>query len=224
MTYTTSSPGAARVGQDGGDARDRLGAAIDDAVEVDEEEETHAPDRSGASGARVAWRTMPDSDRDPLAATVRLLVDGTNLLHAMSRRPGAAPPAALVGRLRGAIPAFITIELVFDGPAEPGLRGERIASGRLGPLQRRPDRRRRDPDHGRRGPQGRRRRRHGGPPGRHRRPRAPLRGSACAGPGRPARSGCSGAWIGPAGLAVGRQSASGPGRQTRPEGRPGRDR
>jgi hypothetical protein len=74
-------------------------------------------------------RTMPDSDRDPLAATVRLLVDGTNLLHTMSRRPGAAPAAALVGRLRGAIPAFIAIELVFDGPAEPGLRGERIASG-----------------------------------------------------------------------------------------------
>ena len=72
---------------------------------------------------------MPAPDRDPLAATVRLLIDGTNLLHTLSRVPGAAPPAALVGRLRGVIPAVIAIELVFDGPAERGLRGERIASG-----------------------------------------------------------------------------------------------
>ncbi len=69
------------------------------------------------------------SDRDPLAATVRLLVDGTNLLHAMTRTSGAAPPAALVGRLRAVVPAPVAIELFFDGPAEPGLRGERIASG-----------------------------------------------------------------------------------------------
>ncbi len=68
-------------------------------------------------------------DRDPLAATQRLLVDGTNLLHALSRRPGAAPAAALIGRLRGAIPAAVAIELVFDGPPERGLRNERIASG-----------------------------------------------------------------------------------------------
>ena len=72
---------------------------------------------------------MPAPDRDPLAATVRLLIDGTNLLHTLSRVPGAAPQAALVGRLRGVIPALIAIELVFDGPAERGLRGERIASG-----------------------------------------------------------------------------------------------
>ena len=72
---------------------------------------------------------MPAPDRDPLAATVRLLIDGTNLLHTLSRTPGAAPQAALIGRLRGVIPALIAIELVFDGPAERGLRGERIASG-----------------------------------------------------------------------------------------------
>jgi hypothetical protein len=72
---------------------------------------------------------VPAPDRDPLAATVRLLIDGTNLLHVMSRTPGAAPQAALVGRLRAVIPAPIAIELVFDGPSEPGLRGERIASG-----------------------------------------------------------------------------------------------
>lgn len=72
---------------------------------------------------------MPLPDRNPLSATQRLLVDGTNLLHAMSRTAGPAPAAALIGRLRGAIPAPITIELVFDGPAERGLRNERIASG-----------------------------------------------------------------------------------------------
>jgi len=72
---------------------------------------------------------MPHADRDPLAATQRLLVDGTNLLHAISRTAGAAPQAALIGRLRGAIPAATTIELVFDGPPERGLRNERIAAG-----------------------------------------------------------------------------------------------
>jgi predicted RNA-binding protein with PIN domain len=72
---------------------------------------------------------MAQPDRDPLAATRRLLVDGTNLLHAISRTSTAAPPAALVGRLRGSIPASTTIELVFDGPVERGLRNERIASG-----------------------------------------------------------------------------------------------
>lgn len=72
---------------------------------------------------------MPQPDRDPLAATRRLLVDGTNLLHALSRTKTASPPAALIGRLRGAIPAATAIELVFDGPAERGIRGERIASG-----------------------------------------------------------------------------------------------
>jgi hypothetical protein len=73
--------------------------------------------------------SMPQPDRDPLAATRRLLIDGSNLLHALSRTSGAAPPAALIGRLRGAIPAAVGIELVFDGPPERGLRNERIASG-----------------------------------------------------------------------------------------------
>lgn len=72
---------------------------------------------------------MTDRPRDPLAHTTRLIVDGTNLLHAMSRGPERQPSAALIGRLRAIIPAPIAIELVFDGPPEPGLRGERIASG-----------------------------------------------------------------------------------------------
>ena len=74
---------------------------------------------------------MPSPDRDPLAATQRLLVDGTNLLHSLQRGPGAAPAATLIGRLRAIIPAQVTIELVFDGPPERGLRNERIASGTL---------------------------------------------------------------------------------------------
>jgi predicted RNA-binding protein with PIN domain len=77
-------------------------------------------------------RTTPS--RDPLTGVTRLLVDGTNLLHALARRAGGRdgdrqPPAALVGRLRAAIPPETAIELVFDGPAERGLRNERIAHG-----------------------------------------------------------------------------------------------
>lgn len=67
--------------------------------------------------------------QDPLNGTTRLLVDGTNLLHQLSSGPDRQPPAALIGRLRAAIPPAITIEIVFDGPAERGLRGERIAHG-----------------------------------------------------------------------------------------------
>ena len=74
---------------------------------------------------------MPREARSPLEGVDRVLVDGTNLLHAIRRGPTPVPPAALVGRLRGAIPATAGIELVFDGPPEPGLRGERIASGLL---------------------------------------------------------------------------------------------
>jgi predicted RNA-binding protein with PIN domain len=73
--------------------------------------------------------SMAQSDRDPLVATRRLLIDGTNLLHALSKTTTPAPHAALIGRLRAAIPASTTIELVFDGPAERGLRNERIAAG-----------------------------------------------------------------------------------------------
>jgi hypothetical protein len=69
-----------------------------------------------------------------LFETDRLLVDGTNLLHALSRRRPAPneevmPPAALIGRLRGIIPAPIGIELIFDGMPDRGMRGERVAAG-----------------------------------------------------------------------------------------------
>jgi hypothetical protein len=68
-------------------------------------------------------------NRDPLAGVTRLLVDGTNLLHLLPRGPERQPPSALIGRLRAAIPPDVSIELVFDGPPERGLRGERIAHG-----------------------------------------------------------------------------------------------
>jgi len=39
-----------------------------------------------------------------MTGTTRLLVDGTNLLHQLSSGPERQPPAALIGRLRAAIP------------------------------------------------------------------------------------------------------------------------
>jgi hypothetical protein len=66
---------------------------------------------------------------DPLEGTDRLLIDGTNLLHAIRRGPGAEPPSAVIGRLRGVMPAGVGIELVLDGPPDPGMHGARIAAG-----------------------------------------------------------------------------------------------
>jgi hypothetical protein len=72
---------------------------------------------------------MKDAPRDPLALTDWVIVDGSNLLHALTRGTDRLPAAALIGRLRGLIPGDISIDLIFDGPAERSLRGERIASG-----------------------------------------------------------------------------------------------
>jgi hypothetical protein len=60
--------------------------------------------------------------RDPLAGIRTLVVDGSNLAHALAHGQGAgpAPRAAVLGRIRAAIPAEVAIELVFDGPPEPG--------------------------------------------------------------------------------------------------------
>ena len=69
-------------------------------------------------------RTAPN----PLAGVELLLVDGTNLLHAIRRGAGPAPSSAVIGRLRAAIPATIRVEIVFDGPPPPG-SGGRIAHG-----------------------------------------------------------------------------------------------
>jgi rRNA-processing protein FCF1 len=68
---------------------------------------------------------MPDR-RNPMDDTERMVVDGSNLLHAIGRTE-AAPPAAVIGRLRAAVPSTITIDLVFDGRGS-GPKG-RVATG-----------------------------------------------------------------------------------------------
>jgi hypothetical protein len=66
--------------------------------------------------------------RDPLAGIGRLVVDGTNLLHALRRGSEPAPTSALVGRLRAMIPSEIAVEVVFDGSG-PGGPVQRATSG-----------------------------------------------------------------------------------------------
>jgi hypothetical protein len=70
---------------------------------------------------------MATGRHDPLIGTERVVVDGTNLARTLSARGGGIPGVALIARLRAAIPADIQIELVFDGPVQGALRGERIA-------------------------------------------------------------------------------------------------
>lgn len=81
-------------------------------------------------------------EADPLAGTELVLIDGTNLLHALGRgsrdsidsppnRTEAGgppvPPSAVVGRIRGVIPAGVRVELLFDGRTS-GVSG-RLATG-----------------------------------------------------------------------------------------------
>ena len=60
---------------------------------------------------------MPQAPRTtPFDGTDRLIIDGTNLLYRLGTGTGgAAPASAIVGRIRGAVPLEITIDLVFDG-------------------------------------------------------------------------------------------------------------
>jgi hypothetical protein len=66
---------------------------------------------------------------DPLAGAARLLVDGTNLLHALGRGPAPLPAAAITGRLRAIVPPAVAVVVVLDGSPAPGAIGRRIASG-----------------------------------------------------------------------------------------------
>ncbi|HET7728080.1 MAG TPA: hypothetical protein VFK54_12230 [Candidatus Limnocylindrales bacterium] len=75
--------------------------------------------------------------RDALAGIERVIVDGSNVLGVLARdeafRAGGSssipgPPSAIVGRIRGAVPREIRIELVFDGPAAGSPTG-RVAEG-----------------------------------------------------------------------------------------------
>ena len=84
------------------------------------------PDRSG--GWQCDDGSVSRPSRDPLFGIDRLLIDGNNLLHALRRGAAPLPAAGLVGRLRAAIPAAVRLEIVFDGPPDPGSRG-RVASG-----------------------------------------------------------------------------------------------
>jgi hypothetical protein len=71
---------------------------------------------------------MPD-DRRVLEGVGHLIVDGANVLHALSRSPGPVPPAALIGRLRAIVPAGVGITVVLDGSPEHGLHVRQVASG-----------------------------------------------------------------------------------------------
>jgi hypothetical protein len=71
---------------------------------------------------------MPD-DRRVLEGITRLVVDGTNVLHALTRSPSALPAAALIGRLRAIVPPGVAVVLVLDGSPEHGLVSRRVASG-----------------------------------------------------------------------------------------------
>ena len=71
---------------------------------------------------------MPD-DRRVLEGATRLVVDGTNVLYALSRAPAPLPAAALIGRLRAMVPPPVSVTVVLDGSPEHGLVSRRIASG-----------------------------------------------------------------------------------------------
>jgi hypothetical protein len=86
-----------------------------------------------AAGRAAAWRTrradpVPD-DRRILEGIDRLVVDGTNVLHALTRSPDALPAAALIGRLRSIVPPGVAVVVVLDGSPEHGLVSRRVASG-----------------------------------------------------------------------------------------------
>jgi hypothetical protein len=89
----------------------------------------HAAWRDLFGGGDDYDRSVRKKSADPLAGTDRLLIDGSNLLHALRRDGEGAPPAALIGRLRGVVPGSVGIELVLDGQPESGMYGARIASG-----------------------------------------------------------------------------------------------
>ncbi|HEY3334398.1 MAG TPA: hypothetical protein VGK16_04100 [Candidatus Limnocylindrales bacterium] len=70
---------------------------------------------------------MPVGPNSPFYGTDRLIVDGTNLLFRLGGAGRAAPPAAVIGKLRAAVPKETSIDLVFDGVGH-GVFG-RLAEG-----------------------------------------------------------------------------------------------
>jgi predicted RNA-binding protein with PIN domain len=71
---------------------------------------------------------MPDDAR-VLEGVDRLIVDGTNVLHALRRTADPLPAAALIGRLRAIVPPGVAVVLVLDGSPEHGLVSRHIAAG-----------------------------------------------------------------------------------------------
>jgi len=57
------------------------------------------------------------------------VVDGTNVLHVLSRSADPAPAAALIGRLRAIVPPGVAVIVVLDGSPGHGLVARQVASG-----------------------------------------------------------------------------------------------
>jgi hypothetical protein len=66
---------------------------------------------------------------DPLAGTTRLLVDGTNALHALGEGGQPLGTAGVTGRLRALVPPGVAITVVLDGAPAPGAAERRPAAG-----------------------------------------------------------------------------------------------
>lgn len=66
---------------------------------------------------------------DPLDGASRLLVDGTNLLHALARGSDPLPASAVTGRLRALVRPGVTVTVVLDGSPAPGAAERRLTAG-----------------------------------------------------------------------------------------------
>ena len=97
-----------------------------------------SPNRHPAGGHGSANRPPAG---DPLAGVERVLVDGSNLAHALARSRGAGTPASardaaggatpasagtgptplagVIASIRAAFPPGVRVEVVFDGPGRP---------------------------------------------------------------------------------------------------------
>jgi len=71
---------------------------------------------------------MPD-DRRVLEGITRLIVDGNNFMHVLSRSSTPVPAVALIGRLRSIVPPGVAVMVVLDGSPEFGLVTRHVAAG-----------------------------------------------------------------------------------------------
>lgn len=71
---------------------------------------------------------MPRRPVDPLQTASRLLVDGTNLLHALGRT-APLPAPAVIGRLRALVPPAVAVVVVLDGSPAPAARDRQVSAG-----------------------------------------------------------------------------------------------